>query len=148
MNTIQKKKLDLQVIISYLGLFPIFLISLDLFQFNIFDEFFLKKFSILYFLVIFSFIGAMRWSFDGKIYTLQIIYGFFPSLLSTAIIFLILSDFNHNYLLVIICFFFNAQLIGDYIFCSLRTYEYNFLIKVRLPITMLINLNIFYLISV
>ena len=142
------KKLNLQFIISYFGIIPFLLIFFDLNMFNFFDSNLLKGFAILYLLIIFSFIGAMRWSFKNNINFIEIMYGFFPSLFSSLLIFLYLYNFSKTFLLLIIMFLLAFQLYLDYLFCKKNEKEFLFLIRVRFPVTTIICINICYLISV
>lgn len=143
------KNFNLQYIISYLGILPFIYISIDIFFFNIFALFFLKDFIIYYSLIIFTFIGAMRWSFYQISDPLNILYGFLPSFISTFLILFNLLNYNKNLLLLYIFLFFILQLIGDVIFNKQNnSFENIFFIKVRLPATSIILINIFYLIFV
>ena len=141
------RKFDLQIFISYLGLSPYFFLIIDINLFNFFSESFLKNFTIFYSLLIFSFIGSMRWSFESIVNKYKIIYGFVPSLISTIIITLTLLDQNRNFILclVVLCLF--IQLIFDFII-SKNTFEILIFYIVRLPITFLLVFILFYFIFV
>lgn len=142
------KKFNLKFFISYLGILPFFFILLDFHITSLFIKDLLKEFAILYILIIFSFIGAMRWSFNENTNSLNILYGFFPSFLSTILISLYLLNYNKDKIFLIIFILFFFQLIGDYFFIKKNINEKIFFFKVRLPVTLFILINIFYLIFV
>ena len=139
---------ELKYIISYLGGFPFLLIFLDINAFNIFSYSFLKDLTIFYSLVIFSFIGSMRWSFRRNTSFFETLYGFLPSLICLILIFLNLLNYNKNLILLFIIIFLLFQLIGDYLFSIYAPFQKNFFFIVRLPLTSIIVINISYLIIV
>ena len=61
------KKINLQFVLSYLGLFPFLIILLDNFFFKILDSNIVKDFSIFYSIIIFVFIGAVNWNLKKNI---------------------------------------------------------------------------------
>ena len=148
MPSLLKKKINFQIIISYLGLFPPFLILLDFSIFNIFLISFLKDFIFFYLLIIFSFIGAIRWNYSNVPNNFEVLFGFIPSLVSTFLIFFYLLDFSINTLLFFIWVFYIVQLIIDFFFYKSNHLEKSFFLNVRLPITLIILTIIFYLILV
>ena len=93
------KKIDLQYLLSYLGLIPFILIILDKYFFSQLKEEIIINFLIYYTLLIIVFIGSINWSFENKVKNLIIIYGFLPSFFSTFIIILNLYKFN-SYILI------------------------------------------------
>ena len=90
----------------------------------------------------------MRWNFYKNSNTLRILYGFIPSLISTFLIMFKLLNFNLllGFLLINLCLI--LQLFCDFIFCKKNDVEKHFFYTVRLPVTLILVLNIFYLISV
>lgn len=140
--------IHLQVIISYLGLLPFLYVIIDINLLNIFFVNFLKDFIIYYSLLVFSFIGSMRWSFTDDKTPIEVLYGFVPSLISSILIFLNLINIDKNFVLFLISIFFILQLIGDFYFFKSNILEKLFLLKARIPLTLLIIVNIFYLIMV
>ena len=146
--TILKKKYLLQTTISYLGILPFIFILLDLHIFSYFSIHFLKDFIIFYTLMIFSFIGAMRWNFNNESKIIKIIYGFIPSLLSTLLIFFNLVNINKNLILFCLVVLIVFQLIGDLIFYKIDSGEKFIFHNIRMPITFIISILILYLISV
>ena len=148
MNKLFKFFFNFQVIISYFGLIPFILVLLDAYIFNIFLIKSLKDFIFFYTLIIFTFIGAMRWSLKDKSNKNEVFFGFLPSLISTILIILQLFIYNINIMLILVVIFLFLQLFVDFLF-----YKYNFIEKyfyyiVRLPITLIITINIIYLILV
>ena len=130
------KKVNLQYLLSYLGIFPIVII--------VFDDLFFKKipisisseFLIYYILIIFVFIGAMNWNLKKELSTLIICYGFSPSLIAFFLITLNLSILNKNIILITIIFFLVLQLVLDFIIIYKENKKPFFLL--RFPLTILI----------
>ena len=141
------KKIKLQFLISYFGTLPFIIIFFDLILFNFFPIFILKDFVILYILIIFSFIGAMRWSFYENTNSIKILYGFLPSFISTILIAMNLLNFNKNFISILIIIFLNIQLVCDFYHINNKI-EKIFFFKVRLPLVIIMSLILFYLISV
>ena len=79
-------KINFQFVLSYLGLFPFFVILLDYFFFKILGSKIVKDFFILYSLIIFVFIGDVNWNLKKNISLLIVFIGFMPSLASVLII--------------------------------------------------------------
>lgn len=142
------KKFNLKIIISYTGILPFIVLFIDYYVLNLNSLIFLKNFIIYYLLLIYTFIGAMRWSFSKENDLSFIVYGFLPSLISTILIFYNLLSDNKNLILILISFFLILQLIGDFIFYLKNKNEKYFFLYIRLPVTFIILFNIFYLISV
>jgi len=145
---LKNKNFNLKYIISYVGLLPYIYILLDLNFFNLLSLYFLKEFIIFYSLLIFTFIGAMRWYFYINTNSLITIYDFILSFASTILIFFILLNINKNLILSVVGIFFIFQLIGDYILYKKNKDEGNFFLNLRVPASFFILANIFYLISV
>jgi hypothetical protein len=104
------KKINFQFVLSYLGLFPFFLILFDYFFFKILDSNIVKDFFILYSLIIFVFIGAVNWNLKKNISLIILLIGFMPSLASVLIIVMFLYSYDViNYLIIL----FIVQLILD-----------------------------------
>ena len=104
------KKINFQFVLSYLGLFPFFLILFDYFFFKILDSNIVKDFFIFYSLIIFVFIGAVNWNLKKNIPLIILLIGFMPSLASVLIIVMFLYSYDViNYLIIL----FIVQLILD-----------------------------------
>ena len=104
------KKINFQFVLSYLGLFPFFLILFDYFFFKILDSNIVKDFFIFYSLIIFVFIGAVNWNLKKNISLIIVFIVFMPSLFSVLIIVMFLYSYEViNYLLIL----FIIQLILD-----------------------------------
>ena len=142
------KKINFQVLISYLGIFPFFLVIVDILTFNIFNKDVLKDFIFFYTLLIFVFIGAIRWNLVKISNIYQIFFGFYPSLLSSFLILFYLINHNINFVFILLISLLNIQLLGDFIFSKYYLLEKIFFFQVRLPITTIITFILFYLISV
>ena len=141
------KKTNLQFLISYLGLFPFVCVFFDIFLFNLFSISLLKDFIIFYTLLIFTYIGAMKWSFEKKLEPLIVLYGSFQSIISTFLIFFNLLSYDKNIILILIIYSLILQLILDFYFLYNKIEKF-FFIYVRIPLVIIISLSICYLISV
>ena len=104
------KKINFQFLLSYLGLFPFFVILFDKFFFKLLDYNIVNDFSIFYSIIIFVFIGAINWNLKKNISILIVLLGFIPSLVSVLIILMFLYSYEViNYLIIL----FIIQLILD-----------------------------------
>ena len=130
------KKINFQFLLSYLGLFPFFVILFDKFFFKLLDYNIVNDFSIFYSIIIFVFIGAINWNLKKNISILIILLGFIPSLISVLIILMFLYSYEViNYLIIL----FIIQLIFDnfvYIEQSSRIIFY----QLRIPLTFVVIL--------
>ena len=142
------KFFNLYIILSYLGIFPFIFVILDVHFFNIFILNLLKEFVIYYALLVYAFIGAMRWSFNNTPDFIEILFGFIPSFFSAIIIIVSLLEFNQDLLLFCICMLLILQLIGDYLIYKKHNIEKRFFFKIRIPLTIIVFTAIFYLIIV
>ena len=130
------KKINLQFLLSYLGLFPFLVILFDKFFFKLLDYNIVNDFSIFYSIIIFVFIGAINWNLKKNISILIVILGFIPSLVSVLIILMFLYSYKVINNLIIL---FIIQLILDnfiYIEKNSRVVFY----QLRLPLTFTILL--------
>ena len=125
------KKINLHLVLSYLGLFPFLIILLDKFFFKFLDYNIVNDFSIFYSIIIFVFIGAINWNLKKNISILTVLTGFMPSLASVLIIIMFLYSYEViNYLIIL----FIIQLIFDnfiYIEQNSRIIFY----QLRIPLT-------------
>ena len=125
------KKINLQFVLSYLGLFPFLIIILDKFFFKSLDHNIVTDFSIFYSIIIFVFIGAINWNLKKNISILTALIGFIPSLASVLIIIMFLYSYEViNYLIIL----FIIQLVFDnfiYIEQKSRIIFY----QLRIPLT-------------
>ena len=143
-----KKILNLQSIISYLGILPIVLVIIDFNMLHFFPKSFLDDFIIFYTLLLFSFIGSMRWNFNQQQNIFYILYGFIPSLISTVLIFLNLLKFDKNLLFLFIFLSLFLQLIGDLLIYRYILKDKEFIFFIRVPVTFLVLASLIYLIVV
>ena len=132
------KKINLQFLLSYLGLFPFLVMLLDRFFFKFLDYNIINDFSIYYSLIILVFIGAVNWNLKKNISTLVIFAGFFPSLASVLIIIMFLHSYEViNYLIIL----FVIQLILDnYIYIEQKARIVFYQVRVPLTLTILLCL--------
>jgi hypothetical protein len=143
-----KNIFKLENIISYFGILPFFFIVIDLRLFGLITLNFIIDFSIFYSLIIFSFIGAMRWKFFYIQEKIIILYGFAPSIFSTILIILNLLEFDKRIILIMIIFLLTLQFFIDYIICKFHKIENLFFNYIRVPCTLCIVFSIIYIILV
>ena len=130
------KKINLQFVLSYLGLFPFFIILSDKFFFKFLNYNIVNDFSIFYSIIIFVFIGAINWNLKKNISILTVLIGFMPSLASVLIIIMFLYSYEViNYLLIL----FIIQLILDN-FIYIKQNSRVVLYQLRMPLTLIVVL--------
>ena len=135
----------IKCLLSYLGILLFILVFLDINFFKLFPIYLLKDFIILFTLIIFTFIGAIHWNTYKNLY--NIFYSFIPSLLSTCLIFLYLFNYDRSLILALIFICLLMQLAGDFFLYRSKDFK-DFFYKVRLPITIILLINISYIILV
>ena len=135
------KKVNLQFLLSYLGLFPFLIILLDKFFFQYLDYNIVNDFSILYSIMIFVFIGAINWNLKKNISFLIIFIGFMPSLSSVLIILMYLYSHEVIYYLIIL---FLVQLIFDNFIYKEKNDRIIFY-QLRVPLTLTILFCIIFI---
>ena len=130
------KKINLQFLLSYLGLSPFLVILFDKFFLKLLDFNIVNDFSIFYSIIIFVFIGAINWNFKKNISILTILIGFMPSLASVLIILMFLYSYEViNYLIIL----FIIQLILDNFIYIEQNSRYVFY-QLRIPLTFIVIL--------
>ena len=130
------KKINLQFLLSYLGLFPFLVILFDKFFFKLLDFNIVNDFSIFYSIIIFVFIGAINWNLKKNISILTILIGFIPSLASVLIILMFLYSYEViNYLIIL----FIIQLIFDNFIYTEQKSRIIFY-QLRIPLTFIVIL--------
>ena len=130
------KKINLQFLLSYLGLFPFLIILFDKFFFKLLNFNIVNDFSIFYSIIIFVFIGAINWNLKKNISILTILIGFMPSLASVLIILMFLYSYEViNYLIIL----FIIQLILDNFIYIEQNSRYVFY-QLRIPLTFIVIL--------
>ena len=128
------KKINFQFVLSYLGLFPFFVVLLDHFFFEILDFNIVNDFLIFYSIIIFVFIGAVNWNLKKNISPIIVFIGFMPSLASVVIIVMFLYSYEViNYLIILFIF----QLILDNFIYTEKNDRHIFY-KLRIPLTITI----------
>ena len=132
------KKINLQFILSYLGLLPFLVILTDKFFFKLLDYNILNDFSIFYSIIIFVFIGAINWNLKLNISIFTILTGFMPSLASVLIIIMFLYSYEViNYLIIL----FIIQLVLDNFIYEEQNSKVIFY-QLRIPLTFIVILNL------
>ena len=132
------KKINLQFVLSYFGLFPFLIILFDKFFFKLLDYNIVNDFSIFYSIIIFVFIGAINWNLKQNISIFTILIGFMPSLASVFIIIMFLYSYEViNYLIIL----FIIQLILDSFIYEEQNSKVIFY-QLRIPLTFIVILNL------
>ena len=130
------KKINLQFLLSYLGIFPFIVILFDKFFFKLLNFNIVNDFSIFYSIIIFVFIGAINWNLKKNISILTILTGFMPSLASVLILLMFLYSYEViNYLIIL----FIIQLILDNFIYLEQNCRYVFY-QLRIPLTFIVIL--------
>ena len=135
-------KLNLQYIISYLGLIPYFLILVNEYLLLQIEKEITSNFLIYYTLVISVFIGSTNWNLEKNISNHLVIYGFLPSIFAVIIIILNLYIFDISKLFLLLIFFLTFQLLCDFILIFSKLKNKKPFYFLRLPLTILIILTL------
>ena len=132
------KKINLQFLLSYLGLFPFLVILFDKFFFESLDYNIVEGFSTFYSIIIFVFIGAINWNLKKKISFFAVFVGFMPSLASVLIIIMFLYSLKViNYLIIL----FIIQLtLDNFIYTEQNSRVVFYRLRVPLTFTILLYL--------
>ena len=139
------KKINLQYILSYLGIIPYVLILLDKYIFLQFEEKIIFNFVIYYTLIISVFIGAVNWDFQKEVPNYKVIYGFLPSLYAVIIIILNLYSYDINILFFLLILFLVMQLFFDYFLIFKNSINNQPFFSLRMPLTIFITLTLMLL---
>ena len=127
-------KINLQFVLSYLGLLPFLIILSDKFFFKFLNYNIVSDFSVFYSIIIFVFIGAVNWNLKKNISILTVLIGFMPSFASVLIIIMFLYSYEViNYLIIL----FIIQLILDNFIYTEKNDRHIFY-KLRIPLTITI----------
>tara|TARA_B100000700_G_scaffold331693_1_gene467168 strand:- start:12244 stop:12669 length:426 start_codon:yes stop_codon:yes gene_type:complete len=132
------KKINLQYLLSYMGLLPFIIIILDRFFLSYFNPNIIYEFIIFYSLIIFVFIGATNWNLKINISLRLILAGFLPSLISVLVILIYLNSYEVIWIIAIL---FILQLINDN-FIYVEKLEKKIFNNLRVPLTLLIVLSL------
>tara|TARA_Y100001970_G_scaffold139134_1_gene171142 strand:- start:11734 stop:12147 length:414 start_codon:yes stop_codon:yes gene_type:complete len=132
------KNINLQFLISYLGLFPFLIALADKFFFKYLSTSIVDDFIIIYSLIIFVFIGAINWDLKKIIPIKLVLFGFLPSLIAVILLFMHLMLYEVH--LIVITFIILQLLIDNFIYK--KKFEREVYLKLRLPLTILIVLNL------
>ena len=132
------KNINLQSLISYLGAVPFLIAIADKFFFQYLNTSIVDDFIIIYSLIIFVFIGAINWDLKKIMPVKLVLLGFLPSLIAVI---LILMHLIHYEVALILIIFIVLQLLVDNFFYK-ETFEREVYLRLRLPLTILIVLNL------
>ena len=128
------KNINLQFLISYLGLVPFLIAIADKFFFHYLRTSIVDDFIIIYSLIIFVFIGAINWDLKNRMPVKLVIIGFLPSLI--AVILLCMHLMLYEVGLILITFMILQFLVDNYFYKETSEREVYF--KLRLPLTICI----------
>jgi len=132
------KNINLQFLISYLGIVPFLIAIADKFFFQYFNTNIVDDFIIIYSLIIFVFIGATNWDLKKIMPVKLVILGFLPSLIAVILLFMHLMLYKVE--LIVITFIILQLLIDNFIYKE--KFEKEIYFKLRLPLTILIVLSL------
>ena len=132
------KNINLQFLISYLGLVPFLIAIADKFFFHYINTNIVDDFIIIYSLIIFVFIGALNWDLKKRIPVKSVMIGFLPSLIAVILLFMHLMLYEVG--LIIITFMILQFLIDNYFYKETSEREVYF--KLRFPLTICIVLSL------
>ena len=134
------KNINLQFLISYLGLLPYLIVIIDKFFLQKIEIKILESFTVYYSIIILVFIGAINWDLNKKISKKMVLYGFLPSFFSVFIIIIYLYNFN---VFILLISYLLLQLFLDYFIIYKQGNHKITYYFVRFPLTMLIVLSLF-----
>ena len=135
-------KLNLQYLLSYLGILPYFFLLLDKYLLIQIETEVRVNFIIYYTLIIIVFIGSINWNLEKKILNRLVVYGFLPSICATLIIILNLYSFDTLKLFLLIILILIGQLFFDYFIIFKNSINKKPFYFLRLPLTLLIILSL------
>ena len=132
------KNINLQFLISYLGLVPFLIAIANKFFFHYLNTSIVDDFIIIYSLIIFVFIGAINWDLKKRMPVKLVIIGFLPSLIAVILICMHLMLYEVD--LIIITFMILQFLIDNYFYKE--TSEIAVYFKLRFPLTICVVLSL------
>ena len=132
------KNINLQFLISYLGLVPFLIAIANKFFFHYLNTSIVDDFIIIYSLIIFVFIGAINWDLKKRMPVKLVIIGFLPSLIAVILLFMHLMLYEVG--LIVITFMILQFLIDNYFYKEASEREVYF--KLRLPLTICIVVSL------
>ena len=134
-------KINLQFVLSYLGLLPFLIILSDKFFFKFLNYNIVSDFSVFYSIIIFVFIGAVNWNLKKNISILTVLIGFMPSFASVLIIIMFLYSYEViNYLIIL----FIIQLILDSLIYKEKNDRIVFY-QLRTPLTLIVLFSLLFI---
>ena len=132
------KNINLQFLISYLGLVPFLIAIADKFFFHYLNTSIVDDFIIIYSLIIFVFVGAINWDLKKRMPVKLVIIGFLPSLIAVALLCMHLMLYEVG--LIVITFMILQFLIDNYFYKE--KFEREVYFKLRFPLTICIVLSL------
>ena len=132
------KNINLQFLVSYLGIVPFLIGIADKFFFHYLNTSIVDDFIIIYSLIIFVFIGAINWDLKKRMPVKIVIIGFLPSLI--AVILLCMHLMLYEIGLIVITFMILQFLVDNYFYKESSERDVYF--KLRLPLTISIVVSL------
>jgi len=132
------KNINLQFLISYLGIVPFLIAIADKFFFQYLNPSIVDDFTIIYSLIIFVFIGAINWDLKKRMPVKLVIIGFLPSLIAVVLLCMHLMLYEVD--LIVITFLILQFLIDNYFYKE--KFEREVYFKLRLPLTICIVVSL------
>ena len=134
-------KLNLQFLLSYLGLIPFIFIIFNKYFLFLINEEILIKFIINYSVMILVFIGAINWNLE-KNDNIKTLYGFIPSVFGTIVIILSLINYNLYNIVLIIVFFLFLQLTLDFLILYKNNKNKKPFYFLSIPLTVAVSISL------
>ena len=134
--------MNVNYLVSYLGLLPFLCLIIDGYYLEILDVNFIWDLSLLMSCIIFTFIGAYNWNFVIDRPWLEF-YGFLPSLISMIILTLSLLGISKIILLMVVILFLVTQLIFDLILSLNDIFPIRYFVTLRIPVTSGLTISLF-----
>ena len=134
------KNINLQFLISYLGLLPYLIVIIDKFLLQQIEIKILESFTVYYSIIILVFIGSINWNLEEKVSKKKVLYGFLPRCVS--VFFIIIYLYNFNVFILLISFLLMQLCLDYFIIYKQGNHKITYYF-VRFPLTMLIVLSLF-----
>jgi len=135
-------KLNLQYLLSYLGILPYFFLLFDKYLLFQIETEVGTNFIIYYTLIIIVFIGSTNWNIEKNIRNSLVIYGFLPSVCAFIIIILNLHSYNISKLFLLLIIILMAQLFLDHLLIFKNSKNKKPFYFLRIPLTLLIIISL------
>ena len=139
-------KINIQYLLSYLGLIPFFFVILNKYYLLKINEDKSLDFIMHYTLIIFVFIGALNWNLEKKVTNLKVFFGFSPSLIAVILIFLNLYNIEILSLILSLVIILFIQIIFEYFLIYSKIINKKPFYYLRIPLTISIIISLIIII--